>query len=187
MEGDMINLTGCRCMVKWGFYLCCIFLPVIAMAQDASNPGMKVVFLYNEAKDEIKPRCLEIMGRHSFKPEYECYDGKNGELKPFYTGRNWIPLAVTPVCLKSQLKGTIKPYCIAYQVKADKKYVCFDQDKKKYISFDPKTEWAELNSDHPDCKTREFGPDVIKDVEFDIVIPQDTGTDKPDQKKEDKK
>lgn len=190
----MLNHISFRGVIMSGFYLFCLLLPLIAVAQDTSKPGMTVVFLYNEGNGEIKPRCLEIKGRHDFEPRYECYDGKSGELKAFERGEEWTLLAVTPVCFRNQLTDVIKTNCIAYQLKADNtsRYMCFDEEEKKYISFAPKSEWVMLESDHKECKAREFGLDVIKDFEFDISIPaqEDKGTDKqkaPIQKKEDKK
>ena len=134
MEDDMLNRISFRGVIMSGFYLFCLLLPLIAVAQDTSKPGMKVVFLYNEGNGEIKPRCLEIKGRHDFEPRYECYDGKSGELKAFERGEEWTPLAVTPVCFRNQLTDLIKTNCIAYQLKADNtsRYMCFDEEGKKY-------------------------------------------------------
>ena len=143
-----------------------IFLtPCIATTKE---PGMAPMFLHNKATGELKTRCLEVMGRYDYRPHFECFT-QAGKLERFDPGTDWEPVPLTSACFRHQVRDTIKN-CAAYQLKNKKEpgYVCHDEQAGKYVSFDLGTEWIPLKSDDPACREREFGPDVIRDFEFEI-------------------
>ncbi len=47
------------------------------------QPGLRKVIMYNRATKEIKPACMEIVGKYDVIPSYECYDEKDKKSIPF--------------------------------------------------------------------------------------------------------
>jgi len=137
---------------------------------DLKEPGMVAVFLYNPAAGDLKTRCLEVFGRYDYRSHFECYD-TSGSLKRFDLGNEWQPVPLTPACCRHVTRDTVK-MCAAYQLGAKQapKYVCLDDESGKYAPFDLGGEWKALPKNDPVCAEREFGPDVIKDFEFEIKV-----------------
>lgn len=142
-----------------------VFSPCIA---GDKKPGMTPVLLVNKAKGGFKFRCLEVLGRYDAFPHYECYD-KYDSLKPFNLEDKWEALPLKKACFRHGIRDTVKS-CVAYQLKKDgePRYMCLDEKGKKYVSFKEDGEWQLLKEDDPACMEREFGPDVIRDFEFEI-------------------
>ena len=152
--------------------LTCIFVLAAARAEDrkeARKPEVRDVFMYNILTKEIRTNCIESLGKHDYKPCYECPESNtDAETKkqPVDLGTNWKVVYPIPICMQKKGSGRIRSNCKKCEISEgnDLKtyYFCPDKQSGKYLRMP--SSWKPLPLDHPLCKPTEPDKDGgIKD------------------------
>ncbi|MCP4397600.1 MAG: hypothetical protein GY801_09915 [bacterium] len=163
--------------------MCCTVVPSIS-AQNR-KPGMQKVGLYNKVTKEIKSDCIESMGKHDYKPSYECRDDNKKKFVPFDLGADWKPVSISPVCMKNRVDGVVKNDCVKYESGKDGgvTYRYLNEETGKLVGLDE--QWEPLPLDDPMCKSlkfREDGDDPIKYFDFDIISDLEESAEKESER-----
>ena len=148
----------------------CLVLPLVRFSEaQGVKPGIRDVFLYDQAAKETKTRCREVMGRYDSTPSYECKDAATGKWGPIDPGNKWKVVYADQKCLRNKVRGDIKTGCAAFRVGKDPiRYLCPGKDGEM-VPFDLKDAWEPLNDNDPLCQPVKFGEEVIKHFEFDVT------------------
>lgn len=110
------------------------------------------------------------MGKHDYKPRYECLDENTNKPVPFDLGADWKPFTLSPLCMKHRVTGMIKNDCVKYESEQDRdvKYLYLNKDSGKYAEL--VEQWQPLPLDDPLCEPLKFGADdPIKHFEFELL------------------